>query len=159
MSPVRRLIACSGIGRPRVPGNSDERGAAAVEFALLAPVLVLLFGVTVGGARLWLARATVDHAAASAARAGSLARSAEQAVADGRALAELQLTTDGVRCAELTVELDARDLVEPAGAGGFVEAVVGCTVGLSDVLVPGWPGEVRVVATAASAVDRYRARS
>ena len=40
-----------------------------IEFVLLVPVLVLLFGVVVGGARVWLARGVAEQAAAAAARA------------------------------------------------------------------------------------------
>lgn len=48
--------------------RTGQRGAAAVEFAMTVPVLVLLFGLVVGGARTWLARGSVEQAAAAAAR-------------------------------------------------------------------------------------------
>ena len=52
-------------------GGRGHRGAAAVEFAMLLPVVVLLIGVVAGGARIWFARATVQQVADSAARAAS----------------------------------------------------------------------------------------
>ena len=135
-----------------------ERGAATVEFALLVPVLVLLFGLVVGGARVWLARATVDQMAGSAARAGSLARTPAAAVAAATRLARDQAATDGLRCVALTVDVDARSLANPPGTPARVEVEVGCTVPLGDVIVPGWPGQLSLSASAAAVVDSYRGR-
>lgn len=136
----------------------DQRGAAAVEFALIVPMLVLLFGVVVGGARVWLARAGVDQMAGAAARAGSQARTAAEAVAAADALARAQAATDGLRCSALSVEVDARSLANPPGTPAQVRVTVGCTVPLADVIVPGWPGELALTGTATSVVDSYRGR-
>ncbi len=51
----------------------DQRGAAAVELALLVPALLLVLGLLVAGGRLWFARTTVNEAAQTAARAASRA--------------------------------------------------------------------------------------
>lgn len=143
--------------RPPLP-VVDERGAAAVELALVVPVLVLLLGLVVGGARVWLARTTVEQVAAGAARAGSLARTPRAAVAAAEEVARLQASADGLRCVELGVAVDARDLAQPPGIPGRIEVQVACVVGLSDVIVPGWPGSVTVTASAQSVVDTYRGR-
>ena len=137
----------------------DEQGAVAVEFAILVPVLVLLFGLVVGGARVWLARATVDHMAVAAARAASLARTAEAAEREAGQLARAQATTDGLRCGVLTVEVDVRSFAVPVGQPARTSVDVTCTVPLADLIVPGWPGELQVTASAESVLDRYRARS
>ena len=150
MGPVRSRAAT------RVPG--DERGAAAVELALIVPVLVLLLGVVVGGARVWLARTGVEQLAAGAARAGSLARTPAEAVAAAESLVRHQAATDGLRCAELGVDVDARSLARPAGTPARIDVRVSCTVGLGDVIVPGWPGRLTLSASAASVVDTYRGR-
>ena len=52
----------------------DERGSAAVEVTMVAPVLVLFVLVIIFGGRLALARQAVQSAAFDAARAASLAR-------------------------------------------------------------------------------------
>lgn len=138
--------------------SGGERGAATVEFAVIVPVLVLLFGVVVGGARIWLARATVDQMAGAAARAGSQARTPAAAVSAATALARAQAATDGLRCAPLVVDVDARSLADPPGTPARVAVEVACTVPLGDVIVPGWPGELDLSASAAAVVDSYRGR-
>lgn len=135
-----------------------DRGAASVEFALVVPTLVILVGLVVGGARVWSARVGVDQIAGAAARGASLARSPAEAQHDGQRLAELQASTEGLRCRSLAVHLDASGLTIEVGRPAQVSARVRCAVGLSDVLVPGWPGELVVTAEASSVVDRYRGR-
>jgi len=138
--------------------RSDERGHAATELALIVPVLMLLFGVVVGGARVWLARAGVEQMAAAAARAGSLARSPAEAVAHSRELALAQAAGDGMRCGEWGIEVDARTLAGPPGTPAQIDVVVSCDVPLADVIVPGWPGAITVTARAVAVVDTYRGR-
>lgn len=136
----------------------DERGSLAVEFALLVPVLVLLFGIVVGGARVWLARSATEQAAAAAARGASLERSVADAERAGRALAQAQASTDGLRCTRFAVTVTAGALADAAGTVGSVQSTVTCTVPLADVLVPGWPGSIDVSGRATAVVDRYRGR-
>lgn len=138
--------------------TKDERGAAAVELALIVPVLVLLFGVVVGGARVWLARSTVEQMASGGARAGSLARSPHEAVAAADSLVRAQANADGLRCLELGIDVDARSLANPPGSPARVDVAVSCAVGLGDLIVPGWPGRLTVSASASSVVDTYRGR-
>jgi Flp pilus assembly protein TadG len=138
--------------------RTDERGAAAVELALIVPVMVLLLGVVVGGARVWLARTTVEQMAVGAARAGSLARTPADAVVAAESLVRAQATADGLRCVELGVEVDARGLSAPPGTPAQIQVSVSCAVGLGDVIVPGWPGLLDVSATGSSVVDTYRGR-
>ncbi|MCA0296568.1 MAG: pilus assembly protein [Actinobacteria bacterium] len=135
-----------------------ERGAAALEFAMVVPVLVLLFGLVVGGARTWLARGAVEQAAAAAARGVSQARTPGEAERVARDLAAAQAAIGGLRCERWSVDVDAAALTQPPGQPGSVGATVACSVPLSDVLVPGWPGSVDVRATAIAVLDRYRGR-
>ena len=64
----------------------------------------------------------------------------------------------GLRCDRWSVDVDARGLTSPVGTQAWVTATVSCTVPLSDVLVPGWPGAVDVRAEASAVMDRYRGR-
>lgn len=135
-----------------------QRGSLSLEFVLLVPMLVLLFGVMVGGARTWIARSSVEQLAAAAARGASLERTPAGAESSARLLAAAQASVGGLRCEPLTVSVDARALSSPAGTPGQVSATVVCAVPLADVLVPGWPGSVEVRATASAVTDSYRER-
>lgn len=141
------------------PGRAaGQRGSAALEFAMLVPILVLLFGVVVGGARTWLARGAVEQAAAAAARGASQARSPAEAERVARDLAGAQAAVGGLRCDRWGVDVDARGLTSPPGTAASVRAVVTCAVPLGDVLVPGWPGAMDVRAEATAVIDRFRGR-
>ena len=125
---------------------------------MIVPVVVLLFGLVVGGARTWLARGNVEQAAAAAARGVSQARTpaaARQLAAD---LAGAQAAVGGLRCARWLVDVDAAALAAPPGRPGAVAVSVTCEVPLEDVLVPGWPGSIEVRASASAVVDTYRGR-
>lgn len=135
-----------------------QRGSVSVEFAMLVPVLVLLVGLVVGGARVWLARIAVEQAASAAARGMSQVRGPQDAVRTARELATAQAAVGGLRCQRLVVTADAGALMLPPGQAGTVRATVGCEVPLADLLIPGWPGIVLVEATAGSVLDRYRGR-
>ncbi|MGV8907341.1 MAG: TadE/TadG family type IV pilus assembly protein [Propionicimonas sp.] len=137
---------------------TGQRGATSVEFAMLVPVLVLLVGLLVGGARTWLARGMVEQAAAAAVRGMSQSRSPAEANRSATALAVAQAAAAGLRCRTLVVDTDASALDRPPGVAAKVQATVRCEVPLEDVLVPGWPGGLRVEATAETALDRYRGR-
>ena len=137
---------------------TGQRGAASVEFALIIPVLVLLVGLIVGGARTWLARGVVEQAAGAAVRGMSQARGPAEAVRTARDLALAQATAGGVRCERLVVDVDAAALTTAPGSRATVTATVRCDVPLEDVLVPGWPGVVGVEASAEAVLDTYRGR-
>lgn len=135
-----------------------QRGSLTVEFAIMVPAMVLLFGVVIGGARTWLARSNVEHVAGAAARAVSLERSAGEAPAVARTLATRQASASGMRCEPLSVDVDASALSQPAGTAGRIVAVVHCRTPLADIVVPGWPGSVDIAASAEAVVDTYRER-
>lgn len=137
---------------------TSQRGAASVEFALIVPVLVLLVGLVVGGARTWLARGVVEQAAGAAVRGMSQARGQAEAVRAARDLAFAQASAGGVRCERLVVDVDAAALASAPGSRATVSATVRCDVPLGDVLVPGWPGVIGVEASAEAVLDTYRGR-
>ena len=137
---------------------TGQRGSASVEFAMLVPVLVLLVGLVVGGARTWLARGMVEQAAGAAVRGMSQSRSPAEADRTAKDLALAQAAAGGLRCGTLVVDTDASALGRPPGVPAKVWATVRCDVPLEDVLVPGWPGVIRVEATAETVLDRYRGR-
>lgn len=158
-TPVRRR--CGVLDRPLFLAQSrsrNDRGAVAVELALLAPVVVLLLTMLIFGARLWLARSAVTDAAAVAARAATLARTAGEAQQTGRAAANANLQTQGLTCSPSSVALDLGAFAIPAGQPARVTARVSCNVSMGDLVLPGIPGSVLIDASASSALDTYRGR-
>ncbi len=139
--------------------GSDERGAAALELVLLVPALMIMVGLVVAGGRVWFARAAVDDAAASAARAASLARTPTQAVHDAEVVARADLKAADLHCRTAGIEVDTAAFALPAGHPGTVTAQVTCQVGLADIFLPGLPGSMRLDAVGSSALDTYRGRS
>jgi Flp pilus assembly protein TadG len=136
----------------------DQRGAAAVELALLVPVLLLLLGLVVAGGRLWFARTTVNEAAQTAARAASLARSEAAAITAGRDAGQQSLTTAGLRCSSTAVSISTAAFAVPVGTPSTVTSTVSCTVDFSDVFLPGWPGSMQLAGRGSAALDTYRSR-
>ena len=152
-----------GTGHPTViralAKRRNERGAASLELVVVIPGLVLLLGMMIAGGRLWFARTTVTEAAQTAARAGSLARSASQAVVDGRYAGQQSLSTRGLRCSERSIVVNATGFATPVGTPATVRSRITCRVPLADLLLPGTPGSVLITRDGSAALDTYRARS
>ena len=136
----------------------NQRGAAAVELALLVPALLLMLGLLVAGGRLWFARTTVNEAAQTAARAASLARSTYAATAAGREAGAQSLETAGLRCRSTSVSINTAAFGVPAGTPSTVTSTITCSVEFSDVMLPGWPGSMELTGRGSAALDTYRSR-
>lgn len=139
--------------------SADRGGSASVEAVLLVAVLGLLIGFAIAGARLVAVEASTDHAARSAARVASLQRDAVTAAAAGRAAANDSLTEQGLRCADLQVDVDTAGYEVPLGTPGAVTATVRCVVIWSDLGLPAGSDGPVVESAAVSPVDRWRERT
>lgn len=133
-----------------------QRGAVAVEAALILPSLLMIAAMTTGGWRLSEVRADAQSAAEVAARAGSVASTVGEGYAVGQRVAMTELA--GTRCSDPAISIDSSALALPVGSTGVTSARVRCTVRLSDLLVPGMPGALHVESTAHSTVDSHRER-
>ena len=136
----------------------DQRGSATVEITMLIPALLIILGLLIIGGRIWFARTTVNEAADAAARAASLARSAADAVTDGRAAAERSLSTKGLRCASTAVQVNTAGFGVPVGTPATITTAISCRVAFADLFLPRVPGGVDLAASGASALDTYRSR-
>lgn len=138
----------------RRPG-SRERGSAAAELVLVSPFLflLLLFAVAVG--RLVQGRLDVDSAARQAARAASLARIPQAAIAQAQQVAQAALAGQSVSCDPAVITPDLGDFLP----GGEVTVQVTCTVRLSDLSLLHIPGSETITAAFTSPVDTYRGES
>ncbi len=140
-------------------GVLAEQGSASLELAILAPALLLLLSVVIMAGRVEAGGGAVEQAAASAARAASLARDADSArAAAGRAVSA-SLVGPGAGCRSSTWDIDTIGFARPLGEPASVTVVVRCEVSLADIAAPGIPGTRRIEARATSPVDPFRMRS
>ena len=140
----------------RAPRDA-ERGDAALELIILAPVLLALIALVIAAGRISVARGSVDAAARDAARQASLARSPGQARIAAELSAQAALRQDGLDCTP-AVSVDTVGFSVPVGQPAQVRATVSCQVPLSDLVVPGLPGSVTLTYTFTSPLDPYRGR-
>lgn len=132
--------------RPR-----PDRGNAALEMVLLAPVLFLLLMLVVYAGRLSSARGEVSSAAAAAARAASLYSSAN-GPDHARATARQSLADRGVTCPNARVDVRYQD----RGGLGYVDVEVACDLHMRDLGLLGLPAQQTIRAEAREVIDRFR---
>jgi Flp pilus assembly protein TadG len=130
----------------------DDRGNAVTETVLLVPVLlvVALFVVFVG--RITSTNHDIAAAARDAARAASMAATADEATGAARDSATATLAGQYVRCDNLAVDVDTTAFT----AGGNVAVSIDCTVSLADVAGLLVPGSATLHARAVEVIDRFR---
>ncbi|MGW2827206.1 TadE/TadG family type IV pilus assembly protein [Streptomyces sp. NPDC001443] len=136
---------------------SDE-GSAAIEAAIVLPVLIMFLCMAIAGGRIVTSGAKIDSAAEDAAREASIHRTAAAAQSAAQSAAAESLDDQGIKCASTSVSINTGGLSVPVGQVGTVTVTVTCTVNLSDLLLPGVPGAKTLTSTATSVVDQYRQR-
>jgi Flp pilus assembly protein TadG len=137
----------------RTPKRSpSERGSVAVEAVVLTSVVMIFVLLAVACGRYEATRAQVTGAARAAVEAASVVPSADQAQSAANSAATPDLMGSGASCTSTSVFTDTRNF-KP---GGSVSVTVTCTVGLSDLGVPGLPGEATVEVTQVAPIDPYR---
>jgi Flp pilus assembly protein TadG len=135
-----------------------EKGSAAIETAIVVPVLGLVVLLILFGGRVMVGQQSVQTAASAAARAASLARVPSVAHDDAVTAADSSLANQQVACAGTEVVIDTAGLSAPVGTASAVSATVTCHVDLADLAVPFFPGTRAVSATMTSVVDTHRER-
>ncbi|MFC3898008.1 TadE/TadG family type IV pilus assembly protein [Lentzea rhizosphaerae] len=130
----------------------DDRGSAAAELALVAPLMVLLLLFVVLCGRLATTQVRISDVAHQAVRAATAARTPAQASAAALATAEAALGAAGITCQSLSVLVDSGDL----RPGATVTVTVSCVVGLQDLTVLGVPGSRTLSSSFSSVVDLWR---
>src|SRR5690606_27078334 len=109
--------------------------------------------------RLTAAETVTAAAADEAARAASIAGSAQQAALDAASVAMTMLADQGLGCVDTTVEVDTAGFATPAGTPASTTVTVTCDVPLGDLVFRFLPGTHSVEASATSVLDTYRERS
>jgi Flp pilus assembly protein TadG len=129
-----------------------ERGTAAIELTLMAPVLMVILLFVVGLGRMAHARQQIESVAADSARAASLERNTSKSEAAAKTAAEQSLGDAGVSCTNLNVEVNLSSY-QP---GGRVTVTVSCQTKLSDVTMAGFPGSRTFTATSSVPIENFR---
>lgn len=138
--------------------RQSDRGSSSLEFVIIVPGFLLILGVLVFAGRMAIAQQTVHAAAADAARAASISRTAGAAGSGARAAAQNALTSRNLDCTSTTVTVDTSGFAAPVGTPASMSATVRCNVDLANLSVPGVPGSKTVTATVRSPLDTYRER-
>ncbi len=127
-----------------------ERGSVTIELILATPVLIVFLLLVVSLGQVVSARLTLDGAAASAARAASVATSPEAAVAD----AQQSVSGAGsLGCASVKVATNTEDFV----AGGNVAVTLTCSFNLAPFDGLHLPSTETFSSTFAEPLDQYKA--
>ena len=106
----------------------DDRGSAALEAAILAPVFLLLIALIVVAGRTTAAGSDVEHAARSAARAAAQRQSLTSARSAAVAVVAESIAESGLHCENPQVGVAGN--LDP---GGRVTVSVTCNVSYADV--------------------------
>ncbi|WP_042422253.1 TadE/TadG family type IV pilus assembly protein [Streptacidiphilus anmyonensis] len=138
--------------------SAGDRGALSLELAILAPLLLAMFGLMALAGRVYLAGSTVDNAARDAARAASLQNSPGAAQQAALQVANQSLTSQGVHCASTDVTVPTAGFSAPLGQPAAVTVTVTCQVELAG-LFPGVPGSKTLRGSFTCSIDQYRQRA
>jgi len=142
--------------RPIIPAGS-ERGSVALEWAILAPGVLLIMAVLALAGRVALADGAVEQAAADAARAASLERGPAAARDAAHHAATLSLTDQGLDCTSTSINVDTSGFHTPPGQAANVTVTVSCPIKVMDLPIPGL-GPRTATTSAVSPIDTYRER-
>ena len=144
--------------RDRWSGRGERGGSSAVELVIVVPAVVMLMALAIAGGRVWMAESAVRQAAGAAARAASLDRTAGAAAATGRQVAAANLASSGLECVATSVSVNTGAFARPVGTPGTITSQVSCTITMSDLLLPGSPGQRTISGEGSAPLDTYRAR-
>ena len=134
--------------------RANERGQALIETALVAPLLLLLVFGLVGVTRVLQAQMAVGAVAREAARSGSLAGTAVEALALGNARGHEVARGHGLTNGSFQLAVDPGAFAR----GGQVRSIARYELALDDLPLLGWV-RVSVADTHDEWIDPYCSRS
>lgn len=129
--------------------RTDQRGSMAIEFVILAPVLVAFTLLVVAGGRFVGRQGDVDSVARDAARAASLERTEDSAVSVARSVAEASWPA-GAACGLAAVDTSRW------AQGGSVGVTIRCRVSYSGLGFIGLPGSATIEGTSRAPLEQFR---
>lgn len=131
--------------------KSRSRGQASVELAFLVPIGLVMVFAGLGVARLTTAAMGLSAVVRESARAGAAGDTAADAFQRGYTRGQQVASEDGLRSANLNLQVDASDF----GPAGQVRASASYTVSLVDVPYLGL-GQLQLVRWHSEPVGAYR---
>lgn len=144
--------------RARLADPRRDRGDNTLELVIVAPVLLLAIGLMIVAGIIAQAHMKVQHAAAEAARAASLARTAMQAQPSAATAALDDLAAKGLTCTSVATSVDTSAFRTRPGVESMISATVSCTISFDILGIPGISGTRTVEHTESSPLDSYRER-
>jgi Flp pilus assembly protein TadG len=138
------------VSRPSYRRGED--GSLAVEMAMLAPSLLVIFALIFVYGRAAQVNGTLESGTRDAARSVTLARSYDDALARAHAVL-LDALKDAPQSCQDTLDLR---IVGPYEAGKAVTVDADCTYNISDLGLPGAPGTITAKSSFTSMLDPYR---
>lgn len=133
----------------------NERGAAALELAIAAPVLLLLLAVMLAGGRVISVRASLSSIARESARAASQEPDSSSAAAVAREVAIREAELSALEPDRLAIDYEGGDFAR----GARLAVTVSYEVRLADL--PGFrliPPSLTLTARQVETVERYKSR-
>jgi len=130
----------------------DERGSLAIEMAMIAPGLLLIFGLIFAYGRAAQVNGTLESGTRDAARSVTLARSYDEALDRANAVV-LDALSDAPQSCQDSLVLRIVGDYQP---GEPVTVSTQCTYQLSDLGLPGAPGTLTAKSSFTSMLDPYR---
>jgi hypothetical protein len=132
----------------------DDKGVAILEFALVLPVFLLLFGLMMTVGRLWIVRADILAVARDAARQAAIQPDAASAASAAITAGSTAASDYSLNSAQLTISPQG-----PFGPGDTYHVEASYRVDLSDLSGLGvLPSMVTLRATAAEPIDTFTTR-
>ena len=134
------------------PKRRDETGSLAVEMAMVAPSLLLIFALIFAYGRAGQVNGTLESGTRDAARSATLARSYDEALDRANSVL-LDAIANTPQSCQNSMNLDIVGDYEP---GEPITVRATCTYGLSDLGLPGAPGDLTAESSFTSMLDPYR---
>jgi Flp pilus assembly protein TadG len=129
-----------------------ETGSLAIEMAMIAPSLLLIFALIFAYGRTAQVNGTLESGTRDAARSVTMARSYDEAVERANAVL-LDAMKDAPQSCQNSLDVTVSPDYE-AGEPVTVDAT--CTYGISDLGLPGAPGTLTAKSSFTSMLDPYR---
>ena len=126
-----------------------------MEAVLIIPAFLLFLALIAAIGRTASTQADIHAAAVEGARIASLATGSTAGTTTAHSAAQAHLTREGVTCLALDIVVDAAALDLPPGYPGTVSVTITCVVPLSDLGVPGLPGQITLRDHFTTPIDPY----